>query len=268
MENYSVLMTVYQKDNAQFLELSINSILKQTYATDDFVIVCDGILSEELNYVLNRYKDIEILNIIRLETNVGLGVALQKGLPLCKNNLIARMDDDDISLLDRCEKEVVFLENNKDIAVVGGHVCEFIDNTDKVIRIKKVPLGEKSIRKFARRRNPFCHSSVMFRKDKVLEAGNYSCLRTNQDVELWVRMLNMGYKCENIDEILVNFRFNENTYKRRKDFKNIILMIKLWSHFTRKRYCSIIDWLYVFFLQIFILLVPEPMLNWCYDKLR
>jgi len=270
MENYSVLMTFYKKDNPQFAKISIDSMLAQTHKTDDFVIVCDGELTDELYAVINEYaeKNPSLFNVIKLEKNMGLGYALRTGVPHCKNELVARMDNDDIAKPERCEHEVVYLENNKECALLSAHMNEFENDPEKPARVKKVPIGFENIKKYSRRRNPFNHSAVMFRKSAVIEAGNYSEMRTNQDVDLWVRMINKGFNCENLDEILVDFRFDSNTLDRRKEWKNIKLLIDVWKNFKKNKYCSGFDYFMVKSTQIAIYLMPKRLLNWIYDKMR
>ena len=105
MDNYSVLMSVYHKEKAEFLREALDSIWNQTVQTDDFVLVCDGPLNEELDSVIAEHEKAHpgVLHVIRLEKNGGLGNALNIGIKQCKNELIARMDSDDISYPDRCE---------------------------------------------------------------------------------------------------------------------------------------------------------------------
>lgn len=270
MNSYSVLMTVYKNDSAEFFCLSVESMLKQTLKTDDFVLVCDGELSNELNECIEKYSrnNKDVFQVIRLEKNVGLGEALRIGLPYCKNELVARMDDDDIAKLNRCEIEYKYMMKNKGISILGSYMNEFDSDPDSVLRVKKVPIGNDNILKYSRRRNPFNHSTIMFRKDDVISAGNYSTMRTNQDVELWVRMLNLGYKGNNINLSLVDFRFDNNTYSRRKDFKNIKLLLKVWNNFMKKGYCNQFDLVYVFVIQIIMFIVPSNVLKWLYNNFR
>lgn len=270
MENYSVLMTVYQKDNPQYIRSSIDSMLNQTILTNDFVIVCDGRLTEPLDRLLEGYtlKHPELFHIIRLKENVGLGAALRKGVLLCKNKYIARMDADDIAEKKRCELELRKFEKQPELSIVGSFMREFEEDLDNPIRLKKVPLSCEEILSFSKRRNPFNHSTVMLKRDDVIAAGNYRRMRTNQDVELWVRMLNQGYLGENLNISLVNFRFDKDTYARRKDRKNIILLIKVWHVFYQKKYCSFLDFLYVLWMQLAIYFMPESFVRWCYDHLR
>ncbi|PWJ70853.1 glycosyl transferase family 2 [Ruminococcaceae bacterium R-25] len=268
--NYSVLMTVYKKDSPEYFIQSVSSMLKQTVKTNDFVLICDGPITEELDRaIVTAFRgNEEILNLVRLPQNVGLGQALHDGLPLCKNNWVARMDDDDISHPDRCEVELKYIEEHQGLSIVGSYVNEFEDKPEKPIRVKEVPVLESDILRFSKRRNPFNHSTLMINRDDIIAAGNYSTMRTNQDVDTWVRVLNKGYKGVNIAQPLVDFRFDKSTYKRRKEWKNIKLMIDVWRNFWKQHYCSFGDYAYVVFMQLAVFFMPGKLLQWAYDHLR
>lgn len=270
MVNYSVLMTIYEKDNPSYVRASIESMLSQTIKTNDFVIVCDGPIPEQLSTILFQYEEKypHLFNIVKLESNVGLGAALRTGLDYCKNEFVARMDDDDLSRPNRCEIELRAFSSDTDLDICGSYVSEFENDITNPIRIKSVPINHAEIVKFSKRRNPFNHSSVMFKKSRIMEVGNYSNMRTNQDVELWVRALNCGLKGMNIDFPLVDFRFDSNTYKRRKQWKNVKLLIKVWKGFRKKKYCSYFDYFHVFLSQIAIFILPTGMIKWAYNHLR
>jgi glycosyltransferase involved in cell wall biosynthesis len=263
-------MTVYKKDNPEYVKQGIDSMLAQTIRTDDFVLVCDGPLTVELDELIDKYKtdNSTIFNVVRMKKNIGLGAALRHGLPLCKNRLVARMDDDDIACLDRCEKELKYYETHQEVSILGSYVIEFENDISNVIREKEVPTDMPSILAFSKRRNPFNHSTVMIDKEKILAVGNYSEMRTNQDVELWVRSLNSGLIGANLPESLVYFRFDNDTYQRRKDMKNVKLMVKVWNGFYKKGYCRFSDVLKVTIMQYGVALAPTKLIQWAYDHLR
>jgi len=213
---YSVLMAVYKSENAANFETAIKSMLNQTIAPSDFVIVCDGSLNDELDEVINRYEKAEhsIFNIVRLPNNEGLGNALSIGLNLCKFNYVLRMDSDDIAIHNRAETELKALEEGYDI--VGGYVAEFEDgNEDKIIGVRKVPLEQKEIYEFVKKRTPFNHPSVAYNKEFVLSSGNYSKLRKSQDWELWVRCICNKAKVKNFDQVFVKMRSGKQLRRRR-----------------------------------------------------
>lgn len=267
MQEYSVLMTMFKNDNPDHAKLAIDSMLNQSIKTDDFVLICDGPLTSDLMNMLQSYASKEdCFHIVYLPKNIGLGAALRYGVPLCKHGLIARMDDDDVAKEDRCEKELLMFDQKENLSIVGSYVNEFDTDPNAPMRIKVVPCKQEDIQSFIRRRNPFNHSSVMFKKDDILKVGNYSDMRTNQDIDLWMRLIGQGYYGANIDEPLVNFRFNKGTIKRRKNINNIKLMIKLWYSYYRNDYCSLIDFLFVFAVQLVILVLPTKVLCLAYDK--
>lgn len=119
-QNYSVLMSVYSKEKAKYLRESIDSMLNQTVPPQDFVVVCDGILGDELYQVIyeKKQQQSECFQIVQLPENRGLGEALKEGLAYCRNELVARMDSDDISAPKRCEWQLnAFKEKN--VSIVG-----------------------------------------------------------------------------------------------------------------------------------------------------
>lgn len=232
--NYSVLMSVYNKENPNFLRISIESIIAQTTPTNDFVIVCDGQLSNELNLVLEEFKTKypEIINVTGYEENQGLGYALDFGLKKCKNEIILRADSDDFSKPNRAEIQLKrFIEDGVDIS--SCDIDLFDDDPYKPIGSRRLPLTEKEIRKFARTRSPFNHPSIIFKKSKVIEAGGYQTLLFKEDYYLWIRMLQKDVKCNNLSEHLVSMRINNNTFFKRRN-KVVYKSSKWLNRYMRK----------------------------------
>ncbi len=215
-EAYSVLMSVYAKEKAEYLDAALQSMFSQTLPPDEFVLVCDGPLSPGLEDVIQRYA--ERLTLVRLAENRGLGNALNEGLGHCSNEIVVRMDSDDISLPRRCECQLSVFEAF-DVSIVSGTVREFMSDGSGVSGEKRVPLGHEEIARFSRRRNPFNHPASAFRKSAVLSAGGYSeKYHLFEDYDLWVRMLRMGYRGRNLEEPLLCMRVSEDIYQRRGGF--------------------------------------------------
>ena len=213
MEKYSVLMSLYKKEKPEYLRTALDSMINQTVKPDEIILVEDGPLTDELYHVLKEYG--EHLTRVVNEKNMGLGLSLAKGLVLCRNELVARMDTDDISISNRCEMQIKYFEENKDKAIVGGQIAEFIGDASKVVGIREVPCKDEKIREYIKKRCPFNHMSVMFRKSDVLEAGNYQNFFCNEDYYLWIKMALMGKKFANLPEILVKVRVGNEMYMRR-----------------------------------------------------
>lgn len=217
---YSVLMSVYYKEKPRFLRQSVLSIARQSIPTDDFVLVCDGPLTEELDAVLADMQAQlgDILRIERLPVNGGLGRALNHGLPLCRHELIARMDSDDIARPDRCERELAVFAH-MDVDIVSGAVEEFTNDPGQVDVLRVPPEHHEDILEFAKRRNPFNHPCVMYRKSAVLAVGGYQEFYLLEDYHLWLRMLLGGAKGYNLPQPLLWMRAGSEMYRRRAGWK-------------------------------------------------
>ena len=213
---YSILMSVYKKEKPEYLISSIQSMLAQTSPAEQFVIVKDGPLTKELDDIIDGYavEYPELFTVVPLSENVGLGRALDFGIAECRNELVARMDSDDISLPERCEKELQLFAKNTELAIVGTNIDEFYDDPSDVKMSRAVPSNYAEIKKAIGRRMPFNHPTVMYKKSEVIRCGGYGKMRRKQDRDLFSRMINMGCKAQNINESLLLFRSNADNYKR------------------------------------------------------
>ena len=268
MENYSVLMSVYKNEKAEYFRLSLDSMLAQTVCPNEIVIVEDGPLTDELYAVINEYtsKSPELYTIVKNETNMGLGLALYEGLKVCKNELVARMDTDDISKPERCEKQLAVFSKNPEISIVGAFVDEFYSTPEEIASTRAVPEKHEDIYNFAKKRSAFNHPVVMYKKSKVLEFNGYSDLRRNQDVDLFGRMLYGGCIAENIGESLLYFRSNDALAKRRKSWQNTKSYIDTIKRFWKMGYSSFGDYFKVMFAQTVMFILPVRVQHWVYKK--
>ena len=218
---YSVLMSVYHKENAEYLRTAMDSIWNQTITTDDFVLVSDGPLTVELDAVIEKMEKEhpDTLHVVRLEENGGLGNALNEGIKHCKHELVARMDSDDISRPDRCERQLKVFQEHPDISVVSGIVEEFTTSTSEIEARRVPPKKQEEIISFAKKRNPFNHPCVMYKKSAVEAAGGYQDFYLLEDYYLWIRMLQKGSHGYNLQEPLLWMRAGSDMYKRRAGWK-------------------------------------------------
>ena len=262
-QKYSVLMSLYKKEKPEYLRLAIDSMINQTVPPDEIVIVEDGPLTDELYAVLDEYP---ILHRVKNETNLGLGLALNVGLKKCKNELVARMDTDDCSKPERCEKQLLRFSEKPYLAIVGSHIDEFVGDVSNVISQRVVPTTTKEIYDYAKRRSAFNHPAVMYSKTAVLDAGGYADLKRNQDVDLFGRMQFLGYKAENIDEALLWFRSSDELAKRRKSWQNTWSYIATIRKFWKMGYSSFVDYAMVGIAQTGMYLMPVKLQNFVYRK--
>lgn len=266
---FSVLMSVYCKENDKYFQDALESVVNQTYLPDEVVIVKDGKLTKELDAVVDKFtkKYKHLVKIIELENNVGLGNALNIGVNACKNNIIARMDTDDICRKDRFEKQIQIFKLNDDVDIVGSFIDEFDESMKNKIATKTVPINNEEILKFSKRRNPFNHMTVMYKKQSVLEAGNYIDFKWNEDYYLWTRMLNKGYKGFNIPESLVYARTGESMFERRGGYEYAKIDIKLQKELLNMKYTTLFQCVSNMLLRCSARLIPNNIRKKIYLKM-
>jgi len=257
-------MSIYVKEEPSYFKESIDSMLGQTLLPDQIVIVKDGPLTKELDLIIDQYTSLHegIFTIVPLKENIGLGKALDEGLKSCRNELVARMDTDDISLPDRCEKQVQAFTADPELSLLGTMIDEFYDDPSNIVSSRNVPTEHEEIVQFMRRRSPFNHPAVMFKKSEVVRCGGYGTFRRKQDLDLFSRMINNGCKASNINESLLLFRSNEDNFKRRRSWSYCKSYIDVQYAIWKRGHCSFIDLLYVTLGQTVIFISPMWFMKW------
>lgn len=206
---YSVLMSVYKNDDPIFLKEALESIYdSQTIKPDEIVVVFDGPLTDELYSVLNAFQSSkeEIVKYYSQSENHGLGEALRIGSELCTGDYIFRMDSDDISDPYRFETQILYIENNPDIDVLGTDIAEFNTSIEEDMRVRACPERHDEIVKMGKKRNPMNHVTVCMKSEALKKCGGYKTLLLLEDYYLWLNMIASGCKLANIHESLVYVR--------------------------------------------------------------
>ena len=198
----TVLMPVYNGET--YLAEAIESILNQTFADFEFLIIDDGSTDNTWD-ILNNFNDSRI-RLVKNNQNMGITKTLNKGLQLARSNYVARMDADDICIQERLQRQKAFLDENLNFAMVGSWI-EVIDEIGRKIKRINFPIVSYLLRWRLLYTNTFAHSAVMFRKDAALGVGGYSeKLRYAQDYDLWSR-ISIHWDVANIPAVLVQWRF-------------------------------------------------------------
>ncbi|MBE5881007.1 MAG: glycosyltransferase [Lachnospiraceae bacterium] len=264
--DYSVLMSVYLKEQALFLRESIESMLSQTIMPKDFVIVCDGPLTEELDTVVSEYEERfpELFQVIRIPENVGLGRALNEGMKHCRCEYIARMDSDDISLPNRMEKQLAVL-NGQQVDIVSGTLTEFDEAAPDGTHKRSLPETHEQIRKFARRRNPFNHPCVCYKKTSVIKSGGYEHFEGFEDYYLWVRMLMAGMRGYNLQDTILKMRAT-GMHGRRGGFRYASSIIKFRLYLLKSGFCSFGDFIYTVTGHVAVSILPNRLRQLFYHR--
>lgn len=233
---FSVLISLYDKEQPEYLDMALESILvNQMLKPDEVVLVEDGPINQELKEILEKYKKLfKSLKVVSLEKNMGLGLALQKGIKECSQEFIFRMDTDDVSHPERFKYQVEYLKKNPEVKIIGANAVDFDKNINNVKNLRIFPETNENILKFSKRRCPFLHPTIGFYKDIVLEVGNYRDLLFFEDYDLFLRILNK-YKGYNLQKNLLYFRSNEGVFKRRGGFNYLKLEYKALKIFNKEK---------------------------------
>ena len=254
----SVLMSVYKKENPEYLLQAIQSMLEQTFLPSEIVLVEDGPLTESLYQTLDSIEQQSKVPIkrIALPKNVGLGLALREGLLHCQYEYVARMDTDDLSVPHRLEwQKNAMIEQKVDI--VGGHIAEFIDKPTEIVSLRKVPLEHQAIVNYQRMRSAFNHVTVLFKKSVALAAGNYEDGLYMEDDLLWLNMIDVNAKMSNIDETLCYVRVGAGMFERRGGYKYLKLYQQARYLMYKRKQISYIEYIESIAFQVLVALVPK-----------
>lgn len=265
---YSVLMSVYSGESPDNLRSSVLSMLHQTVHPDQFVIVCDGPLGDDLDAVLSDFVNADeagLFDVVRLPKNVGLGRALSAGLEECRNEYVARMDSDDIAFPNRCELQLDAVVVHK-LQLISGYVLEFAGDTSNVISMRKVPATQEEIVEFSKKRNPFNHPCVMFEKAAVLKAGGYQDLYRLEDYYLWVRMLAGGCRAANVPQPILYMRSDEGMYSRRGGVAYGASQVKLLKYMRSTGYIGPWDFALMSVVRFALSIMPTVLRRVIYGK--
>lgn len=255
---FSVLLSVYRKEQPSFLQQSLESIFTQTLLPDEVVLVKDGALPDELERIIKEYQvKYPRLKVLPLALNGGLSRALNEGLKHCSFDLVARMDTDDIAYPTRFEKQIGFMQSHPDIDIVGSYATK-IDESNIESDMLKVPTTHKDIYRLIWS-CPFIHPTVVFRKSKLIEAGSYNpeAGPRQDDYELWFRCAAKGLRFANIAEPLLFYRFVDESVKK-NDIKVGWWRFKTGLQGCLKLKCSFIAYIGII-VPLFRSLLPYPM---------
>lgn len=268
-KEFSVLMSVYIKETKENFKECMDSLLEQTVLPTEILVVKDGSINPSLDEVLHEYQEAypNLIRVVGYEKNQGLGYALAYGIEACKYELIARMDTDDIARKDRFEKQLKEFENHPDLMICGSHISEFVEDPQTQKSRRCVPLEDDEIRCRGKWRDPFNHVTVMFRKSKVLEAGNYESYLLMEDSVLWAKLLQLkSGSVKNIDDDLVYVRADEGMIGRRGGLSYLKKYKAGRRRMLEVGYINYFQYVFSILAQIVVALLPLDIRNLIFVK--
>lgn len=266
---FSVLISVYKKEKAEYLKRALQSVINQTLKPTEIVIVKDGPLTKELDDCIEDFQkqNSKLFKILSFKENRGLGLALRDGVKACKYEYIARMDSDDISKLDRFEKQFNYLQKHPETALLGTWITEFSKDENNPDTVTKLPCIHQTIIKFAKRRNPFRHVTVVLKKSAVIQSGNYRDFLWFEDYDLFVRILQKGYLTANIPEYLVNVRADKNMFARRGGWQYLKQDYKFQKQLLKTKFIGKTDFIINITLRSIVRIIPNKVRSYVYKKI-
>lgn len=259
---FSVSMCVYGKDDPEYFDEALKSVIDQTLKPDEIVLVIDGMIPEATKAVIKKYiselkeKNINF-TIIPLEKNVGHGEARRIGLNKCTNEFVAIMDADDLAVSERFEWQIRYFKKYPETSVVGGNIEEFIGDSKHCVGKRIVPTTDSQIKKYMKKRCPMNQMTVMFKREDVAEAGGYLDWYCEEDYYLWIRMYLAGKKFRNINRNLVHVRVGDEMYNRRGGMQYFRSEARLQKYMLHKKMITKIRFL-INIVERFIVQVMIP----------
>ena len=210
--DFTVLMAVYAGDRGAWVEQALVSVMNQTLVPQQVLVVEDGPIPPDVRASLDAFPT---LQRVALPANVGLSGALQVGLGHCRNELVARVDSDDVNELSRFALQVAEMTARPNLSVLSGYVAEFDEDDAAPYAVRTVPVGVAEVARAAKWRSPVNHPAVMMRRTHVDAVGGYSGFEGLEDYFLWGKLLAAGRQIDNLPEVLVRMRAGAAQGRRR-----------------------------------------------------
>ncbi|OOF37638.1 glycosyltransferase family 2 protein [Rodentibacter heidelbergensis] len=261
---FSVLMSLYIKENPQFLRECFESLVAQTHPADEIVLVFDGAVTEELEAVVAEFATQLPLKLVKLPQNRGLGNALNEGLKHCTHPWVFRMDTDDICVPERFAKQLAFIEQHPDTIIFGGQIAEFGENVNDIVAYRYVPTEAADIVKFTQKRCPFNHMTVAYQKAAVINCGGYEDLQ--EDYYLWIKLVAQGQAVANLPDILVYARVGNGMVGRRRGLNQAKAEWRLFKLKYRLGIQGFGAGMLIFMLRSTSRLLPTSLLKAAYNQ--
>lgn len=265
---YSFLMSVYARERAEYLREALDSMLAQTVPPAEVVVVKDGPLTGELEAALSEYDMASpgLFRFVSYPENRGLGYALARGVEACSNEVVARMDTDDHAMPERMERQLSLM-GEQGLDMVGSNVTEFVEAWDRPVATTELPITHDEIVAYSKRRNPFRHPPMTFRRSKVLAAGSYNAdFPYFEDWDLFNRMLASGCRAVNVREPLVAMRVSPDFYARRGGRAYLSHARRFKRAQLASGYFSTADYLVSFVPQAVVCLMPNALRGLVYTR--
>lgn len=268
LDNYTVIMSVYYKVNPNDLKESIESILNQTYKTNEFILIKDGILTEEQEKIIDQIvkNNKNIFKIYQFKENQGAGTAYNRGIDMCTNKWAAIMDSDDYAVESKFEKQMKYLATHNDIDAIGTNAVEFLDNINNVVATRIMPETNEEIVEFSRARCPLIQPTVVFKVESVKRVGSYQHSPLTEDFDLYIRMIMDNCKFYTYQEVLYYVRTSEDFFRRRGGIKYLKPILSFKYKYYKLGFFNKKQFLKTFLSSFIVAMMPNVIRSFFYKK--
>ena len=232
-KEFSVLLPIYNREKLRHtFPQCLASIAKNTILPDEVLIVSDGPLEWDIYEQVSFFENQLNIRIFQLKRNLGLSKALNIGLQECFYDIVARVDADDFCAPTRFEKQLKLIDDGFNL--IGSNIQE-IDEDGNSLQIRRVPEDQESIKRFALRRNPFNHMTMMYDRKEVYAVGGYPNFYLKEDYALWIMLLSRkSVRAFNLQENLMEATAGREMYSRRTSWR--IMVQELQMQFFLRKY--------------------------------
>ncbi|EMQ0960570.1 glycosyltransferase [Citrobacter braakii] len=265
----AIILSVYNSEKPDYLHQSLSSLFSQTMKADIYLYI-DGGINKSLESVIESFEAEPNFYVVRGEKNKGLAFALNTLIDVALSRgyrYIARMDTDDVSRLNRIEKQFRFMEDRPEIDVLGGYCHEF--GSEYALELKKVPLEHDDLKKYSIIRCPFIHPTVMFRSSVFKDGIRYPLdTQFTEDMALWFFLLEKGYRFHNIPEVLLDYRLNDSTFSRRRGIGKAISEFSVRFKYMFKLKEASFKRCIILIIKFFFHVLPLFLIRYAYKRHR
>jgi glycosyltransferase involved in cell wall biosynthesis len=253
-------MSIYYKEKKEYFRQSIKSLLNQEYPFDEIVLVIDGPLPEDLYEEVEKQKNLlkDKLVIIKNKENLGLAKSLNIGLRHCKNEYIARMDTDDVALPFRLKIQMDFLKKHAEYSLVGAWYDIYDESLRNYISTRKVPETFEEIKKFAKKRTPINHPTIIFKKYDILKIGGYpENIGRFEDWGLALKLIKNNMLIYNLPVSVLHFRSSIEQMIRRGGIPYLIEEVSAIYKLNRNNLLSNFDFFKNLLIRTPVRILPK-----------
>ena len=252
---FSIILPIYKKNKISEVVNCLNSVVNKSLLPNEIVIIYDGFVNSSIKDIVNNKLFFFNKKIVHNSTNIGLGLTLKKGVMNCSNDLIIRVDADDVNNKNRFYELIKAAKKNKKADIIGSYLLEKNNNN---YYLKKVPISLSEVKRLIFYRNPLNHNTILLKKRSIIKVGSYRDIRFFEDYYLWLKIIKNNGKIINLNKVLVCSKQDKAFLERRSGYKYLKYFLNFLKIIYRERLINITN--YVLYIAIRSPIIISPLL--------